>query len=262
MNAKNKNNVNIVGSGNQTIIMAHGFGTDQTAWEKISDHFKQKYTVLLYDNVGAGKSDPQAFSPNKYSNLYTYSEDLLEICKEFDIKDAIVLAHSVSGMISILAAIKKPEYFSKLVLIGASPRYLNDENYDGGFTQEDLNLFYDAMSSNYFAWVSGFAPAAMCNLERPQLAENFAASLLDIRPDIAQSVSKVIFQSDHRKDLKKLNKETLIIQATDDIAVPSFVGEYLHKNINGSKYIQVSAKGHFPHISAPEQVIEAIESFI
>lgn len=262
MNVIEKNNVNIVGSGDQTIIMAHGFGTDQTVWNPIVNHFKDRYKIILYDNTGAGKSDPKAFSPNKYSNLYMYSEDLIDICKSLNIKDAIVIAHSVSGMISLLASIRKPEYFSKVITIGASPRYLNDENYIGGFSQDDLNSFYDAMANNYFAWVSGFAPAAMCNLDKPYLAESFATTLLEIRPDIAQSVSKVIFQSDHRKDLQKVNKETLIIQATDDIAVPDFVGNYLHENIKDSKYTKVSAKGHFPHISAPDQIIDAVENFI
>lgn len=258
-----KNNINIIGNADgQTIVFAHGFGTDQTAWEAVSTAFADKYRIILYDNVGGGKSDPDSFSPNKYDTLHSYARDLEDICTTLNISDAIMVAHSVSGMISLLTAVKRPEFFSKMVMVGASPRYLNDSNYTGGFEQQDLNMLYDTMANNYFAWVSGFSAAAMANPDRPHLAESFANTLNAIRPDIAQSVARVIFQSDHREDLKKLNKETLLIQAKGDIAVPQSVAEYLNQHISNSKLTMVDAYGHFPHISAPGEIINAIEQFI
>ena len=259
-----KNNVTISGNINadKTIIFAHGFGTDQTAWKQVSEAFMNDYRIVLYDNVGGGKSDPEAFSPNKYDNLESYAADLQDICTKLGIKDAIMIGHSVSGMISLLAALKNPGLFSKMVLVGASPRYLNDNGYVGGFEQADLDGLYKAMDTNYFAWVSGFAPAAMGNPDKPQLAESFADSLSAIRPDIAQSVARVIFQSDYRSEVPKLNKETLLIQANNDIAVPLQVAEFLNRNIKNSKLNVVNATGHFPHISAPGEVITAIQNFI
>lgn len=263
-NILKKNNVTIQNGdeSGQTIVFAHGFGTDQTAWEKIAAAFSKDYRLVLYDNVGAGGADPAAFSPNKYDSLHSYAEDLLAICDELSLKNAIMVAHSVSGMISLLAAIKQPDLFSKMVFVGASPRYLNDTDYVGGFTQEELNGLFDAMANNYYAWVSGFAPAAMANADRPQLAESFAQTLSTIRPDIAQSVARVIFQSDHRTDLPKLNTETLLLQTKRDIAVPLEVAQYLNKNIKNSKLRVVNAEGHFPHMSAPDEIIRAIKEYI
>lgn len=258
-----KNNVTIINeNGDQTIIFAHGFGTDQSAWKEVAAAFADKYRLVLYDNVGAGNADPAAFSPNKYDNLQSYADDLLDICHDLDIKNAIVVAHSVSGMITLLAAVKEPERFSKIVMIGASPRYLNDDGYVGGFSQDDLNGLYAAMANNYQAWVSGFAPAAMANAERPQLAQNFASTLSAIRPDIAQSVAKVIFQSDYRSALPNLAVDTLLLQTQRDIAVPMEVAEYLNNNIKISRMQVVNAEGHFPHMSAPDQIITAIKSYI
>ena len=259
-----KNNVTIEGNVNAevTIVFAHGFGTDKTTWNTVKQAFEDDYRLILYDNVGGGNADPKAYSPIKYNTLHTYADDLINIAQELELENAVVVAHSVSSMIALLAAIKTPEYFSKMVLIGASPRYLDDENYFGGFNQPVLNEMYDNMTNNYYAWVSGFSSAVMANPEKPELAESFAEKLSAIRPDIALAVAKVIFESDIRSELGKLNKQTLLIQSEEDIAVPEAVAGYLHQNIPNSTLKHVSAKGHFPHISAPQEIISAIKAFI
>lgn len=263
MDPLKKNNIHIVGNPEgRTMIYAHGFGTDQTAWNSVTIAFEHEYKIILYDNVGGGQSDPDSFSPNKYDTLHSYANDLEDICSTLNVRDAILVGHSVSGMISLLTAVKRPEFFSKMILVGASPRYLNDNGYVGGFEQQDLNMLYDTMANNYFAWVSGFSTAAMGNTDRPHLAERFANSLSTIRPDIAQSVARVIFQSDHRADLSKLQKETLVVQSKGDIAVPQSVAEYLNAHIANSKLTVVDAYGHFPHMSAPGEIINAIQQFI
>ncbi|WP_088894019.1 alpha/beta fold hydrolase [Leptolyngbya ohadii] len=255
-----RNNVEVLGQGKQTIIFAHGFGSDQTAWRRQVAAFQPDYRIVLFDHVGAGKSDMAAYSPRRYSSLYSYAEDLLELCAELKLTEAILVGHSVSGMVSLLAALIDPSRFSQLIFVGASPRYVNDpaSNYIGGFEQADLDALYAAMSSNYYAWVSGFAPIAMGNPDRPELATEFASTLSAIRPDIAQAVARVIFQSDHRTELPKLKVPTTILQSSNDIAVPQVVGEYLAAHIPNAKLINIKAQGHFPHISAPDVVTHTI----
>lgn len=255
-----RNNVRLLGNGRQTIIFAHGFGSDQTAWRHQVEAFVPNYRIVLFDHVGAGKSDFNAYSPHRYSSLYSYAEDLLDLCNELKLKNSILVGHSVSGMISLLAALREPQYFRQLFFISASPRYLNDEGYFGGFEQSDLDAFYAAMSANYYAWASGFAPLAMGNPERPELGAEFARTLSAIRPDIAIAVAKVIYQSDHRAELPHLRVPTIILQASDDIAVPPNVGQYMADRIPQSRFMPISAWGHLPHISAPDTVTQAIAS--
>jgi sigma-B regulation protein RsbQ len=261
-----KNNVSVEGNpdAKQTIVFAHGFGSDQTAWKTVTSAFANDYRLILYDNVGGGKSDAEAYSPIKYSTLDTYADDLIAIMEDLDLNAAIVIAHSVSSMITLIAALKSPALFSKAVFIGASPRYINDEavNYTGGFTQAALNSMYDAMTTNYYAWASGFSSIAMGNPDVPELGEEFARTLSAIRPDIALSVAKVIFESDVRDRLQHLKLEVLLIQSQNDIAVPAAVATYLNENIQGSTLKYVNATGHFPHISAPQEIIKAIKEFI
>lgn len=261
-----KNNVSIEGNldAKQTIVFAHGFGSDQIAWKAVAAAFANDYRLVLYDNVGGGNADPNAYSPIKYGALDTYADDLISIMEELDLNAAIVVAHSVSSMITLIAALKSPSRFAKAVFIGASPRYINDdaENYLGGFTQPDLDSMYDAMTANYYAWASGFSSVAMGNPEVPELGEEFARTLSAIRPDIALSVAKVIFESDVRDRLTQLDLEVLLIQSHNDIAVPEMVATYLNENIRGSTLKFVNASGHFPHISAPQEIIKAIKEFI
>ena len=255
-----RNNVKVIGNGSQTIIFAHGFGSDQTAWRHQSAAFASNYRIVLFDHVGAGLSDIAAYSPRRYSSLYSYAEDLLDLCAELKLTQCILVGHSASGMVTLLAALVEPHCFSQLIFISASPRYLNDNGYIGGFEQSDLDALYAAMSSNYYAWASGFAPLAMGNPDKPELATEFAKILSAIRPDIAQAIARVVFQSDHRDELLRLKVPTVILQSNNDMAVPPEVGRYMADKIPNSQFIPLSATGHLPHLSAPNTVTSAIAS--
>lgn len=255
-----RNNVNVIGSGSETLVMAHGFGSDQTAWRQQVAALQDHYRIVLYDNVGGGKSDINAYNPNRYSTLHGYAEDLLEILDELKLRQVTMVGHSVSGMVSLLAALVEPARFKRLIFVGASPRYLNDTNYVGGFNQNDLVALFQAMSANYHAWAAGFGAAVMGNPQRPELAHEFASTLGQLRPDIAQQVARVIFQSDHRADLPKLRVPVVILQAQQDLAVPVAVGEYLQRHLANSQLHLLDATGHFPHLSAPDQVNRIIQN--
>lgn len=259
-----RNHVNIIGNPNarRSIIFVHGFGTDQHVWNDVAASFRDDFRIVVFDNVGAGQSDPAAFVQHRYLQLDAYATDLIEICQALDLGETILVGHSLGGMISLLATIRQPDICTKLVLIGASPRYLDDEGYQGGFTKDDLNRLYQAVTLAYSDWAEHFAPLAMGNPDQPGLALDFAASIKCIPADRALTVLCSIFQSDHRADLKQLDKPTLLIQSHDDVAVPLAVAHYLNQHIRGSRLTIVNATGHLPHVSAPHQVAAAIRDFI
>ena len=258
-----RNNVRVVGEGDRTVVLAHGFGTDQSAWRHQEAALARTHRVVLFDHVGAGGSDLSAYSPQRYRSLHSYSADVLELLAEVS-PDAPVdyVAHSMSGMIGLLAGIAEPARFRSMAFIDASPCYVDGDGYAGGFSQAGIDGFLEAMASNYHAWVSGFAGVAMRNPERPELAEEFARGLASIRPDIALSVARLIWNADHRGDLAALTVPTLIIQAQDDIAVPVSVGQYLADNIPGARLAVIDGYGHLPHMSAPAAVNEALRQFL
>ena len=244
------------------MIFAHGYGLDQTMWKYMTPVFEKTHQVILFDHVGAGSSDQLSFSKIKYNSLSGYADDLLEICQELNLDRPILVAHSVSSMIGILAAIQKPDYFDKLILIGPSARYINKDDYYGGFSEEDIEGLLNSIESNYQAWATTIAPALMKNPERPELSVELSKSFNKINPDIAKHFARTTFLSDNRSFLPQVKVPTLILQASDDLVAPVTVGKFICDNIPDSQLVQLQATGHFPSLSAPEETILAIKKFL
>ncbi|MEK4513456.1 alpha/beta hydrolase [Paenibacillus anaericanus] len=257
-----RNNVKVIGEGKQTIIFGHGFGCDQNMWQYIVPSFKTKYRIILFDYVGSGHSDISAYNAEKYSSLHGYVQDVLDIIKSLDLKDVIFIGHSVSSMIGMLASIERPDYFDRLIMIGPSPRYLNEgEDYFGGFDKSDITELLDMMEMNFVGWASFMAPLAMNNPD-PMLSQELEQSFSSLDPVIARQFAAATFLSDHRSDLSKATVPTLIMQCSDDSIVPIQVGEYLHQHLKGSTFRLMEAKGHYPHISHPEETITFINEYL
>jgi sigma-B regulation protein RsbQ len=244
------------------MIFSHGYGCDQHMWRLTAPAFAASHRVVLFDHVGAGRSDLSAYDRTKYSTLQGYADDVLEICDELQLEDAIFVGHSVSAMIGVLAAIKEPDRFDSLVLIGPSPRYLNDGEYVGGFNRQDIEELLEFQDSNYLGWASNLGPAIMGNPERPELGTELTNSFCRTDPDIARQFAAVTFLSDNRADLPKLKPRSLIIQCQQDVIAPVAVGEYTQRHLPNSELVILDATGHCPHLSAPDQTIAAIRAFL
>jgi len=257
-----KFNVRVIGDGELTLVLGHGFGSDQTAWRYQADALASQYRLVLFDYLGCGKADIRAYDPYYYSSVKSYRNDVIEIYEALGLTKTVFIGHSVSAMIGSLVAIAEPDWISKLVFVGASPRYLNDDNYVGGFEQADLDILYETMAANYLGWSSGFGPVAIANAGHPELGKEFAGTLAAMRPDIAQSAARLIFELDLRDQLGLIEQPVLILQAQRDIVVPQAVGEYLASRIAHSQLILLNAEGHLPHLSAPDEVLVSIQNFI
>ncbi|KAM7507160.1 hypothetical protein LguiA_017613 [Lonicera macranthoides] len=252
-------NIKILGSGQQTIVLAHGFGTDQSVWKHLVPHLVDNNRVILYDNIGAGTTNPDYFDFGRYASLEGFAYDVIAILEELQIQSCVFVGHSVSAMIGAIASITRPDLFSKIVMVSASPRYINDVDYFGGFEQEELNQLFEAMQSNYKAWCSGFAPLAVGGDMDSVAVQEFSRTLFNMRPDIALSVAQTIFQSDLRHLLCHVTIPCHIVQSMKDLAVPVVVSEYLHQNLGGESIVEVmQTDGHLPQLSSPDIVIPVL----
>jgi sigma-B regulation protein RsbQ len=231
-------------------------------WRHVAPAFEDDFRTVLFDQVGAGGSDLTTYDPEKYASLSGYADDLIELCNELRLQDAIFVGHSVSAMIGILASLKAPKLFKMLILVGPSPRYIDDADYVGGFASDQIDELLDFLANNHMGWSAAFAPAIMGNADRPELGEELTASFCRMDPAIARDFARVTFMSDNREDMAKIATPTLILQCSDDIIAPTCVGEYLHRNIKGSSFVQLSATGHCPNLSAPGEVIDAIRAYV
>jgi sigma-B regulation protein RsbQ len=246
----------------QPMVFAHGFGCDQNMWRHVAPAFEDEYRVVLFDHVGAGGSDLAAYDRRKYATLQGYAHDVLEICRELELREVIFVGHSVSAMIGVLAAVEEPERFAKLVLVGPSPRYIDDEGYPGGFSEEDIEALLESLDSNYLGWSHTYAPAIMGRPDRPDLGDELTNSFCRTDPEIARHFARVTFMSDNRGDLARVRTPALVLQCSDDIIAPTAVGEYVHAQLPESRLVLMQARGHCPNLSAPDETIEAIRSFL
>lgn len=244
------------------MVFAHGFGCDQNMWRHVAPAFENDFKVVLFDHVGAGGSDPTAYDPERYARLEGYADDVLTLCRELDLTDVVFVGHSVSAMIGVLAAAQEPERFAKLVLVGPSPRYIDDDSYTGGFTREDIDELLESLESNYLGWSAAMAPVIMGVPERPELGEELTNSFCRADPEIARNFARATFLSDNRDDLRRVTVPTLILQCSDDVIAPETVGEYVRDQIPGSRLVLLAATGHCPNLSAPEETVEAMRSFV
>lgn len=257
-----RNNVRVFGRGSQPIVFAHGFGCDQNMWRFITPAFEDNYKIILFDYVGHGHSDRSAYNPDRYASLEGFAQDVLEICAALQLQGAIFVGHSVSSMIGMLAAIAEPRYFSKLIMVGPSPCYLNGNGYLGGFERKDIEGLLETMEKNYIGWANFLAPGIMANPGRPELGQELTDSFCSTDPVVARQFAEVTFFSDNRKDLNKLSLPSLIMQCSEDIIAPLQVGEYLAHHLPHSTLRVLKATGHCPHMSAPEETIAVIHDYL
>jgi sigma-B regulation protein RsbQ len=263
MSALRRNNVVVEGAPRaQPMLFAHGFGCDQNMWRYVWPAFADDHRIILFDHVGAGRSDLNAWNEQRYSSLAGYAADVLEICDELELEDVVFVGHSVSAMIVVLAARRRPELFAKLVLVGPSPRYIDDDNYTGGFSEEDIRGLLEQLDSNYLGWSTAMAPVIMGNPDRPDLGEELTNSFCRTDPDIARQFAHVTFMSDNRADLQGLTVPTLVLQCSEDVIAPVAVGEYVASAVQDGTLRMLDATGHCPNLSAPEATVEAIRAFL
>lgn len=257
-----RNNVTVLGSGAKTLLFAHGFGCDQTMWRLVAPAFTGDHRVVLFDYVGMGESSRGAYDEARYGSLGGYAQDVLDVCDALDLEGTILVCHSVSSVIGILAAIRQPKRFGRLILIGPSPRYINDEGYVGGFERADIAALLELMEGNYLGWASYLAPVVMGNPERPELSQELQRSFCSTDPYIARRFAELTFFGDNRDDLPRCPVPSLILQCSDDAIAPIAVGDYVRKHLPQSVFRQMRASGHCPQLSHPEETIALMKQYL
>ncbi|MFG2568848.1 alpha/beta fold hydrolase [Streptomyces sp. NPDC048567] len=264
MDVRSRNHVTVTGqAGAPVVMLAHGFGCDQNMWRLVVPTLERYFTVVLFDHVGSGNSDLSSWSQERYGTMSGYVADVLEIVRELAVGPVTFVGHSVSAMMGVLAAAREPEAFAGLVLLAPSPCFVDDPatGYRGGFSAADIDELLESLDANYLGWSGAMAPVIMGNPERPELGEELTNSFCRTDPQIARVFARVTFLSDNRADLAAVRAPTLVAQCSSDAIAPPEVGAYVHAQIPHSRLVTLSATGHCPQLSAPEETATAITAF-
>jgi sigma-B regulation protein RsbQ len=246
------------------MLFAHGYGCDQNMWRFVEPAFRETHRTIVFDHVGAGGADPTAYDRRRHGSLDGYAADIVELCDDLHVRDGVFVGHSVSAMLGVLAAAGRPELFEELILIGPSPRYLDDDGdgYIGGFGREDIDGMLASLEANFLGWSHSMAPVIMGSPDRPELGDELAGSFCRMDPEIARRFAEVTFLSDNRTDLARVKTPALVLQCRDDVIAPAEVGEYVHAALAHSTLDTLDATGHCPNLSAPEETVAAIRAYL
>jgi sigma-B regulation protein RsbQ len=244
------------------MVFAHGFGCDQSMWRLVAPAFEDDFRVVLFDHVGAGGSDLAAYDPDRHASLDGYADDVVELLEELALGPVVFVGHSVSATIGLLAAARRPDLFDRLVLVGPSPRYIDDDGYRGGFSADEIDELLETMDANYLGWSAFIAPVIMGNQDRPELGEELTNAFCRTDPAIAKRFARTTFLSDNRADLAAVRTPSLVVQCSEDVIAPVEVGRYVHENLAGSEFALIDAVGHCPNLSAPQALITAMREYI
>ena len=268
MSVLDLHNVRMAGSGERTMMFAHGFGCDQNMWRFVAPHFEDRFRVVTFDYIGMGGTDTSAYDVAKYAALEGFADDVVAIAAALDLEDAVLVGHSVSSMISAIAVRRAPERFSKLVMVSPSPRYIDETApdgtvlYRGGFDRAQIEELLEFLDTNHMGWSEAMAPTIMSNADRPELGEELTNAFCRTDPEIAKRFARATFLSDNREDLARVSVPTLVLQCRDDVIAPDEVGVYTAEHLPDATLVRLDATGHCPNLSAPEETTQAIRAFV
>lgn len=263
MDVLERNAVSVTGSeGARPMVFAHGFGCDQAMWRFVAPAFADDHRIVRFDHVGAGRSDLSAYDQRKYATLDGYAGDVIQVVQRLGLSDVVLVAHSVSCMIGALATSEAPELFGALVMIAPSPRYIDEGDYHGGFTREDIHGLLETMDHNYLGWSEQMAQMVMASPDEPELEEELTNSFCRTDPQIARQFARTTFLGDNREDLAEVPVPTLVIQVAADAIAPVEVGEFVHDQLRDSQLVVLDTVGHCPHMTDPDATAAAIRTFL
>ena len=258
-----RNHVHVTGPENAPpILLAHGFGCDQTMWRYVAPDLARDHRVVTFDYVGSGRSDTSSYDPARYGSLRGYARDVLDIVEALGLHEVSFVGHSVSSMVGLLAAEEAPERFARLALVGPSPCYVDDPPYRGGFSRADIDGLLDLMDRNFMGWVGMLAPTVARAADHPEVSAELSQSFCSTDPLFLRRFAEVTFLADNRADLRRVAHPTLVMQCSEDAIAPEEVGLYCAREIPRATYRKLRATGHCPHMSDPAETLAVLREFL
>ena len=117
-------NVREVGGGDATVVLAHGYGSNQALWDKLVPALSRRNRVILFDwdfTGGGGGAEHQEAEEGRYT-FGRFADDLIALLDDKGVRGAVLVGHSMSAMAACIASVRRPDLVTRLVLLCASPR--------------------------------------------------------------------------------------------------------------------------------------------
>jgi sigma-B regulation protein RsbQ len=246
------------GAAAPVVVLANGLCTSSASWDAVAATIPDAWRIIRFEYVGAAGTDPAAWIPGRHTTLDGHAADVVAMLRALGVRDVVFVGHSMSAMIGAMVWRTDPALISRLVMLGASPRYIDDVGYWGGFTALQIDALVEAASVDLQRWIAGFAPIALGEHATRAHLDHFVGNLLEMRPDIALDMVRLVFQVDVRALIPSITCPVDLLQSHFDAAVPPIVGVWLQKRLSNATLDVLPVNGHVPQMTHPGVVAERL----
>ena len=248
----------VCGDGEITLLFLHGWCINKSYWSNQVGEFCQQYKVVTVDLPGFGNSGKN----REVWTIEAYGEDVSTIIDELNLKDVILIGHSMSGDIALEAAINNPNEIRGVIGID------NFKEVGVEYPEEvqaELDGFIDMMRNDF----KNIAPAfAEGNLFIPQSDSAVVSRVIsDFRnadPQVAMPVIESLF-SYGPKEAEKLSSMSQKLVLINADSSPTFI-EGLEATGSDFEILEIKGTGHYPMNEKPTEfnrlLDKAIETII
>ena len=249
--------INETGRG-KSLVFLHGWGFHGDVWDSLTDKLKQHFRILAVDLPGYGRSKhiPSPDNLNKLGEM---------IAKQIP-DDASWAGWSLGGLIALNQAIRHPDKVNKLILIGSTPQFVQDTNWQHAIDPDVLTGFSQQLEQNFQTTVQHFLllQTQGCVDAKEQIRNLQTQVFKYGNPDIdtLRQGLELLRNTNLRPFLTTMNRPTLIIGGDRDRLVsPKAINEYQTLLPDATAHIIMQA-AHAPFLSHTDNVAAFITGFI
>jgi len=246
------------GKGDPVVLIA-GLGSDSSSWLPIIIPLSKKYRVIVFDNIGVGRSDHD----NKGISVALMADCTRKLITKLNLNKPSIIGHSMGGMIAIDLAVNYPKLLNKLVLVATSAK-ISKRNVSlfrdmVAYLKSGINeelwvryMFYWIFSSSFF--------------ENPDLVDQAVTMAVNYRYpqsiDSFENQVEAIVQLDMVSDLNRIKLETLVLKGDDDLLFTPNDTQDMFNSIMLCTEVNIEGSGHSIHMDKPDIFLDEVKKFI
>lgn len=246
------------GRGEPLLLIA-GLASDSQSWLSVVEELSQHYQVILPDNRGSGRTEPQGVE----ISIQAIADDCIALLDHLDFSSANILGHSMGGFVAMDCAIRYPKRVSKLILESTSA-FCSSRNsalfsdwhsyLQNGMTLElwFRNIFYWIFSEGFFNDTGALQNAVRFAVEYPypQTVNAFGNQI------------KAIRAFNCLEELKNITSKTLAVFGREDILFSPDENARVFSRIPGIVVSTVEHAAHSVHMEKPDEFVRIVRNFL
>jgi pimeloyl-ACP methyl ester carboxylesterase len=253
------------GEGNP-LVLVHGIPTSSFLWRDMIEELSAHGRIIALDLPGFGFSDPP---PNGDYTISNYARILESFLEALSIEQATLVCHDYGGPIVLTYALRHPEKYDRLIILDTF-LHMDLPPWPLSMKIARIRPFGEIVMR---LWGQDIARWGLEEgvMDKSRISDGLVQRyyMPDGNPDKLNKSMLGTLRVDYMEDLefieknlKTIERPTLILWGEDDKFLPLSLGDRIHKDIVGSKMEILPNCGHFVPEDQPERATEIIAEFL